>query len=186
MNLYFRVLWVVIASFFKPKLTDILAPAILPCRVLINDLDPNVHMNNSRYLTVMDLGRFDLILRSGLFDLMIRHKSVPILSAATIRYRLPLGPFEPYDLQTRILCWDDRWFYIEQSFLIKRGNKKGAVAAIALVKGSFYSKIVKGTVPTAEVLEMLNWHHPSPPVPEHIADWQKSEETLRSRTAQPA
>ena len=30
-------------------------------RVWPNDLDTNAHMNNGRYLTLMDLGRFDLM-----------------------------------------------------------------------------------------------------------------------------
>lgn len=183
MNLYFRVLWVLIASFFRPHVTDVLQGGVLRCRVLPNDLDTNGHMNNSRYLTIMDLGRFDLVLRTGLMHMMLKQKSVPILSAAKIRYRLPLNPFQPFDLHTRIICWDEKWFYIEQRFVIITGEKKGAVAAIALVKGSFFNQQTKNTVPTEDVLRHLHWSGPSPAFPSHIVKWQEAEEALKQVTA---
>ena len=91
MNLYLRLLIIFIASYFKPKIADILATSVLRLRVWPNDLDLNVHMNNGRYLTIMDLGRLDLVLRTGLLKVMIRRGCLPVLSAASIRYRLPLG-----------------------------------------------------------------------------------------------
>ncbi len=183
MNLYFRVLWVLIASFFRPRITNILIGDRLRFRVLPNDLDTNWHMNNSRYLTIMDLGRFDMVLRSGMMRVMLQQKSVPILSAAQIRYRLPLNPFQPYDLHTRILCWDERWFYIEQRFVLVDGPKKGAVAAIALVKGSFFNQKTQKTVPSQAVLDILGWKNPSPNVPDYVQEWIKAEDALKRVTA---
>ena len=184
MNLYFRVLWVIILSYFKPKITSALETSVLRLKVLPNDLDFNMHMNNGRYLTIMDLGRFDLTLRSGLMQIMLKQKSVPILGSAQIRYRLPLMPFQSYDLETRIMTWDNKWAYMEQKFVIVDGPKKGAVAAIALVKGSFYDQKIKRTVPTSEVLEMADMVVPAPPMSEHIAEWQKAEEFLRKATSE--
>ena len=43
-------------------------------RVLPGDLDVNVHLNNGRYLALMDLGRFDLLIRGGL----LRPRSLPV------------------------------------------------------------------------------------------------------------
>ncbi len=182
MNLLFRVLFVFITALFKPKIADILAPSLLKLRVLPNDLDFNMHMNNGRYLTVMDLGRLDLILRSGLFKIMVRQKSVPILASAKIRYRLSLDPFQSYTLHTRILGWDDKWFFIEQRFLMGSGPKQGEVAAIALVKGCFFDSASQTTVPTAAVLSAIGYPHPSPSLPPHITDWQKAEQTLKDVT----
>lgn len=182
MNLLFRVLFVFVTALFKPKIADILAPSLLKLRVLPNDLDFNMHMNNGRYLTIMDLGRLDLILRSGLFKIMLRQKSVPILASAKIRYRLSLDPFQSYTLQTQILGWDDKWFFIEQRFLMGSGPKQGEVAAIGLVKGCFFDSRSKTTVPTAEVLTAIGYPHPSPLLPPHITDWQKAEQTLKDVT----
>lgn len=182
MNLLIRVLYVFVSSFFKPKIGDILAPSQLKLFVMPNDLDFNMHMNNGRYLTIMDLGRLDLILRTGLFKIMVQQKSVPILASAHIRYRLSLDPLQKYTLQTQIVGWDEKWFYIEQRFLMGSGPKQGEVAAIGLVKGCFFNSSAQTTIPSAEVLSNIHYHHPSPYLPPHITDWQKAEETLKDVT----
>lgn len=182
MNLLLRVLYVFISSFFKPKIDDILAPSLLKLCVMPNDLDFNMHMNNGRYLTIMDLGRLDLIARTGLLKIMVQERSVPILASAKIRYRLSLDPFQTYTLQTQILAWDEKWFYIEQRFLMGSGPKKGEVAAIGLVKGCFYNNQNKATVPSADVLNAIGYTQPSPVLPQHIIDWQKAEDTLKDLT----
>jgi acyl-CoA thioesterase FadM len=173
------MLWVFITSFFKPRISSMLAETTLRMRVLPNDLDINMHMNNGRYFTIMDLGRFDLVLRTGLMRMMMDEKSVPILGSAKIRYRLPLMPFEPFDLVTRIVGWDDKWAYIEQKFIKVTGEKTGAVAAIAILKGSFYSNKTKTTVPTKDLLHLLGHDEPSPPLPEYVVKWQSAEDQLR-------
>lgn len=182
MNLFFRMLYVFVASFFKPRIVTMLTENRLRLRVLPNDLDINMHMNNGRYFTIMDLGRFDLVLRTGLMRLMMREKSVPILGSAKIRFRLPLMPFEPYDLTTRIIGWDDKWAYIEQKFIVVRGEKSGAVAAIAILKGSFYSSKTKTTVPTKDLLHMIGHDEPSPALPDYVIKWQDAEDSLRDVT----
>jgi acyl-CoA thioesterase FadM len=173
------MLWVFITSFFKPRISSMLAETTLRMRVLPNDLDINMHMNNGRYFTIMDLGRFDLVLRTGLMRMMMDEKSVPILGSAKIRYRLPLMPFEPFDLVTRIVGWDDKWAYIEQKFIKVTGEKTGAVAAIAILKGSFYSNKTKTTVPTKDLLHLLGHDEPSPALPAYVIKWQDAEDQLR-------
>lgn len=184
MNLYLRLLIVLIASLFKPRLRHVTDPASLIFHVLPNDLDLNVHMNNGRYMTIMDLGRLDLVLRTGLFRLMMARGYLPVLGSANMRWRLPLGPFQRYRLETRAVCWDDKWIYLEQRFVIAKGAKAGAVAAIGTLKGSFYDRRTRTTVPTNDLLSAIGIDEPSPPMPAHIREWQKAEETLRSVTSE--
>lgn len=184
MNLYIRLLIVFIGSFFKKKLESIFSVSELTFRVLPNDLDLNGHMNNGRYLVIMDLGRLDLIMRNGTMRFMMKQKSVPILGASKIRYRIPLNPFQKYKLHTQILCWDDKWAYMEQRFIIADGtDKDGAVAAIAIVKGNFYSKKNKSMVDPKEMLKVMNMEGvESPPIPNHVQKWIEAEEALREIT----
>ena len=182
MNLYFRVIYLLISVLFRPRINGIFDVSRVRMRVWPNDLDFNWHMNNGRYLTVMDLGRFDLILRNGLMKLMLKQKSVPILAAAKIRYRLPLAPLQKFDLETRVIAWDAKWVFIEQRFVIVDGPKQGAIAAIALLKASFYDKKNKTSVPTAILLEALNYSGASPDLPPHIVKWQEAEDALRDIT----
>lgn len=182
MNLIFRIIRVWITSFFKARIDDHLAPSYLKFRVLPNDLDTNFHMNNGRYLTIMDLGRFDLILRNGLLKVMLQDKAIPVLSASQIRYRIPLHLWEAYDLETQIMCWDDKWFYIQQRFIIRSGEKAGVTAAVALLKGAFYSRKTKDTVPSSHLLRAVGADLNSPRFPDYIAQWVDAENALRDHT----
>lgn len=183
MNLLLRMIKVFISSFFRAKLPTIFSASELTFRVWPNDLDTNLHMNNGRYFTIMDLGRFDLVLRNGLMHFMMRHKSVPVLAAATARFRLSLEPFQKYKLVSRVICWDEKWVYMEQRFIICGGNKDGAVAAIGIVKGGFLDKKKKEMVPTNNILKELDFTEKSPPFPPHIKSWAEAEDKLRDVTA---
>lgn len=183
MNLWLRVLWIFLASLGKPRLSHILDISRLNFRVFPTDLDSNLHMNNGRYLTIMDLGRLDLILRTGLLRFMREHKNVPILAAATLRYRLPLDPWQRYTLETQVVYWDERWIFLEQRFILADGPKAGAIAAIGLVKGSFYDRANKTTVPTQALLEALGISDSSPPLPAPVAAFLAADAALQSHTA---
>ena len=182
MNLYLRFLIVLIASFFRPRIRDILGVSTLRMRVQPNDLDLNGHMNNGRYPSLMDLGRLDLVLRSGLLRLMLREKSVPVLASVQIRFRIGMNVFEPFDLQTRVICWDEKWVYMEQRFVLVSGLKAGSVAAIALVKGGFYDRRTRTTVPTQDLLNAVGVQTQSPVFPVYITEWTQAEEALRAHT----
>ena len=182
MNLYIRFLIVLVASFFRPRIGNILDISTLRLRVLPNDLDLNGHMNNGRYPSLMDLGRLDLLLRSGLLRLMLRKKSVPILAALQMRFRIGLDVFEPFDLQTRVICWDEKWVFMEQRFVLVKGDKAGSVAAIALVKGGFYDRRTRTTAPTRDLLDAVGARITSPPFPVYITEWIEAEEALRAHT----
>lgn len=141
-------------------------------RVLPNDLDINLHMTNGRYLMLMDLGRFDLIVRMGLLREIVRRRWRPIVGSLTIRFRRSLNPFQSYELRTRLVCWDEKWFFIEQQF--ERGSE---IAATAVVKGLFRDS--GGNVPPQEVVNLTGDSIASPPMPEAVAEWQASEAMMR-------
>lgn len=179
MNLYIRLIYMLIASVFKQRIKNPLEETVLRFCVLPNDLDLNGHMNNGRYPTIMDLGRMDFLLRLGLAGYVIKNGYIPVLSSLKMRFRLPLFPFQKYALTTRILCWDDKWVFMEHRFIIASGKKIGAVAAVGLVKGSFFSKKTRGTIPTGEIMRAIGLSQDSPAMPDYIAHWQQAEETLR-------
>ena len=184
MNLYLRLILVVIKSFFRPRLKDIFTGGALIFRVLPNDLDTNLHMNNGRYLTIMDLGRLDLVIRTGLGRVMMKQGAIPVLSAVKMRYRIPLSPFQKYRLNTQVICWDDKWVYMKQTFTIWNGDKTGVVAAIALLKGGFYNRRARRTVPTNELLKILGLKEDSPEFPSYILKWQEAEMAVKKITAE--
>jgi hypothetical protein len=67
LNLWFRLILLLLMTPWRPKLEGPLDVSRLRFTVLPNDLDASLHMNNGRYWTLMDLGRMDLLLRTGLW-----------------------------------------------------------------------------------------------------------------------
>lgn len=170
MNLLFRLLLLVFGARRRPPLGP-LDESVVPMRVLPTDLDANGHMNNGRYLSLMDLGRFDLTIRAGLLRAALRRGWRPVVGSILIRYRRSLDPFQRYELRTRAVCWDEKWIYLEQRF-----ERDGELAAVALVKALFVGK--GGSVPTREFLASVGFTADSPPVPEAIEHWRRSEAAM--------
>lgn len=185
MNLWFRLIWLILCTPFRPRLTLPHDVSRLHMRVMPNDLDTNLHMNNGRFFTIMDLGRMDLLFRGGATWRIIRGRHwAPIMGAASMRFRLALDFWQAFTLETRLLCWDTQWFYIEQRFVIASGPKKGAVAAIGLLRGGFYDGKNKRILPVAEMMDTLHLAIPSPPEPDYVTTWKQSEEALKGLTTQ--
>lgn len=166
-----RLAKTIIGSLLAPRL-DPKGVSSISLRVWPNDLDINFHMTNGRYLTMMDLGRFDLSIRAGLVGIALKEKWAPVLGASAIRYRRSLKPFARYNLETQIVGWDEKWFYMEQRFV-----HKGDVYAVALAKGLF--KRGRGTVPTREISDFLGVDFDDMPRPAYIAHWIDMEDGMR-------
>ncbi len=173
MNLLFRMLWIWWRSLRRPPLTP-LDTSIVNLRVLPTDLDMFMHMNNSRYLALMDLGRLDLILRLGMNEKLVRDRWTPIVATARMRYRRPLLPFQRYLLHTRLVYWDEKWFYVEQKFI--RGDEERAVG---WVKGLF--RDANGNVVPAQVMESLGYDPEPPTTPDWFQQWKALEEWRPAR-----
>jgi acyl-CoA thioesterase FadM len=112
----------------------------------------------------MDLGRVWLLACIGLLRPAFRRRWAPVLSAAEISFLRPITPFARFELATRLLGWDEKYFYIEQRFVAG-----GRLCAIAHVKGLFLSR--HGRVPSDKVLEALNLNIASPELPEVVKHW---------------
>jgi acyl-CoA thioesterase FadM len=136
-----------------------------------NDLDLNLHVNNSRYLSYCDLGKVDLMLRAGVGRLALVRKWQPIVGGCLIRFRFSLRVFQRITVVTRVLCWDEKWFYALHLIESRRG-----VAAVALAKTSVRDR--DGVVAPGAVLKGLGFAEPSPPPPEPVLQWIATEETL--------
>ena len=140
MNLWLRLLWILLTAGRRGPLVLPAGASSLYFRVWPHDLDLSLHLNNGRYLTLMDLGRLDILARSGLMREVWRHKWTPIASAISIRFRRELRPWQRFRLETRLLCWDASLVVIEQTFWIEGGPRHGQVAARALFKGGLYDR----------------------------------------------
>ena len=166
MNLLFRLFGVLLHSLFKSGLKNPLDPVILSFRVMPHDLDINFHMNNGRYLTLMDLGRVELMLRMGIFGHIIKKGWMPVVGGVEMLYKKPLAPFQRFRLETKVLAWDEKWFFIEQTFYVK-----DTLMARGLVKGLIRGK--NKNIPADELLKLGNYPPTPSPAPPHFFTDQK-------------
>ena len=58
-----------------------------------NDIDFNLHLNNARYLNIMDYARTHLLARTGLLEHVLRSRWQPMVGAVWMTYRRSLPVF---------------------------------------------------------------------------------------------
>ncbi len=147
MSLLFRLALTLLHAAFRTKLNLFDESRVL-FRVLPHDLDLNLHMNNGRYLTLMDLGRVDLFVRTGIFRLGVARGWQPVVGSEVIRFKRSLKLFQTFELRSRLITWDQKWFLMEQSFW-----QNDVLCAQAQIQGLLRAKT--GNVPPAEVLTAM-------------------------------
>ena len=167
MNLFFRLFYLLIAARRRSKLS-VLETGRVPMWVWPGDLDVLWHMNNGRYLTIMDLGRVDFLIRSGLLDKLRQRNWYPVVAALSITYKRPLKLWQKFEMTTRVAGWDERWIYLQQEF-----HSGGKLVAAALVKGTFRS--AEGAVPMAAIVELSGFKGEPPQIPAAAAGLSESE-----------
>ncbi|WP_022665289.1 acyl-CoA thioesterase [Desulfospira joergensenii] len=171
MNLYLRLIWTIFRSFFKPKI-DFFDGIILPLRILPNDLDINRHLNNGRYLTLLDLGSIDFFLRTGVLYKAIRNGMRPMIGGVLITYRKGLSLFEKCTLTLQLKAWDDRWNYFHFEFR----KADGKLAAAGYLKGAFVSK--SGWVSNDAADEVFGYQRGACELPPAVENWIRAETHL--------
>lgn len=150
MNLIFRMLYVLTLSLFRERLAPGNFVSRLSLRVLPNDLDINLHMNNGRYLTICDLNRVDLFARSGLLGAMVKRKWIPVIAEHTMTYKKPLGIFDRFDVRLEVTHWDEKYFYMKHTFT--QGDR---IVAEGISKGCVYAR-GSGVISPADAISAVN------------------------------
>ncbi|MBB4041848.1 acyl-CoA thioesterase FadM [Microvirga flocculans] len=180
MNLWLRVLHLIVASFFRPRLDPVRDVSRLNFRVWPHDLDTSMHMNNGRYWTLMDLGRTDIMLRSGLWRAILRHGWVPVVGAGQIRFRRELRPFRAFTLETRILTWSDSHVVMEHRLVSESKDGSPILNAIALVRAGLYDRKERTFIGMDRLLAETGVQGEAPAAGPEVEAFLRAEETLKS------
>lgn len=151
MNLFIRFFFNIIKNLLFQRPLDLMGTSIIKCRVWLNDIDLNFHMNNGRYLTIMDIARTDYLVRTGLHKIMIKEKLGGVAAAVNISFLKELSPLSKYTVETKVIDWDDMWFYMQQQFI-----QDGFIKAHAIVKVTFLKKRKK--IAPLEIMNMVPNH----------------------------
>ena len=164
MNLLLRLLWLLLRARRRPP-ASVLGPCDSEFRVLPNDLDVLLHMNNGRYFSIMDLARVDLMVRSGLWPQLRARGWYPVVVRETMDFRRSLQLFDSYTVRTSVVASDEKHILLSQVFV--RGEVE---MASALVKARFLKKS-GGSVATAELLALAGVTEPSPVLTDSVKGW---------------
>jgi acyl-CoA thioesterase FadM len=135
------------SAFFRKKilLTD---TSHLSFRVWPQEADKK-YMNNASFWTITEMGQMDFLFRTGFFKICRRHHWSPLVGSQKMVYKKPLRRFERFQLKSKLNFCDDKWFYLEQTFL-----KNGQLIANSLTKVIFRGK--DGNVPVSQILTSLS------------------------------
>ncbi len=148
--------------------------------MLPTDLDAYGHMNNGRYLSISDLGRFDLLRRSGLWPEMRKRGWYPVVASSTITYRKSLEPWQRYEIESRFLGVDERDVYLEQRFVVS-----GEIYARMFIRGRFLQK-TGGHAPMDKLMKLLGDQPVTFDVPEWLSAWGKDSVLPSSKSIAPS
>jgi YbgC/YbaW family acyl-CoA thioester hydrolase len=176
MHVIIRTLWILFASRRRPSLS-IWDTASLPLRVQLTDIDIAMHVNNGMYLSLMDLGRFDLMIRSGIWNVMRRKGWSPVVNAETITFRKSLQLGQRYSIETRIMGFDERAIYFEQRMV-----HDGEIYARAYIATRLLSS--QGPVTNADIFEAFGNPPADMVLPGWIHEWRAN--TALPSTRRPA
>jgi acyl-CoA thioesterase FadM len=133
---------------------------------LPTDLDINRHMNNGVYFSIMDVARFDLLVRSDVFRIMRQRRWYPVVVSETITFRKSLEPWQRFTIESRLLGFDEKAVYCEQRFVRPGANGEPEVYAKGFIRARFLRK-EGGTVAVSELVEAFG----APPVSDELPDW---------------
>jgi acyl-CoA thioesterase FadM len=170
MNLRFRFLILFLNGFLgrRQRATD---DFVLNFRALPTDVDV-IRMFNNRFFSFMDLGRWDYILRTGMFGPALKGKWAPLVTSEIMKIRRSISLLQKFSLHTKLLYWDEKGFYFEQRFV-----RSKETVAVCLVRGVLYGK--GGAVNPIEVFRQAGQESlQRPPMPEVIAKWLEGDRLL--------
>lgn len=143
----------------------ILDTSVTRMRVHPADLDLYRHVNNGVYLQMMDVARSNLLADLGAFNRLKERGWYPVVASSTMTYRRSLRLWDRFELRTRVLGWDPRIVYLEQSFW-----KSDQMYARGLVAARFLARN-GDRVSGDDLAALLEPGTTSPELPEDVRGW---------------
>ena len=133
-------------------------------RCRLTDIDNFLEMNNGRVLTLYDMGRTDFAVRSGLGSQLLKQRWGLVVAGSTIQYRKRIRAFDKVTMKTKIVGFDERWIYIEQSMCVKGKPCSSALLRTGVTEGG---KVIE----TSRILAALDQTDWQLPPSGYVAEW---------------
>ncbi len=140
MNLFLRLIVMVLRARFA-RATGVFDEHILSFSVWITDQDMFQHMNNSRYMSITDLGVIDYLLRTRLWRGLRKQRWTPVIVYKDVRLQRMLKFPQRYEVSTRLVGWRGPYACLRHEF--RRG---GETTARSLSIGRFIGRTERPSV----------------------------------------
>ena len=180
MNLWLRLIYELASWRFRGRLhwSDV---GHRTFRVWPTDLDVFKHMNNGKFLALFDISRYDLALRSGSWQRWKKLGWYPVVVAETITFRKSLMPWQSFDIESKVIGWDDQAIYFDQRFVVADEIYTQAIVRIRFLKRS------RGILTPMEVIEGTGAFAGEHPVlPEWVKQWAASSALPKGKEPAPS
>ena len=122
-------------------------------------------MRDTRYLSLFDLGRWDLLIRTGLFDAMKEHGWYAVVSSETVTFRKSLQLWQRFDVQSRFIGHDDKAVFLEHRAVVD-----GEIYARVIVRSRMLRR-TGGTVSNEELFAAVGKPEGVPEIDAWVHDW---------------
>ena len=182
-NVIWRTLLVILQARLGTRRGGALDPAAVSrirVTTLPTDLDILRHMNNGRYLSLFDLGRWDLLIRTGLFDAMKDRGWYAVVSSETVTFRKSLQLWQRFDIESRFVGHDDRAVFLEHRAVVD-----GEVYARVIVRSRMLRRS-GGTVSNEELFAAVGKPQGLPEVEPWIHDWASASALPSTKSPAPS
>ncbi|WES66323.1 thioesterase family protein [Microbacter sp. GSS18] len=147
---------------------------------LPTDIDFLGHMNNGRYASLFDLGRFDLLVRTGIWDAVGRRGWYAVVASSTITFRKSLNLWQRFDIESRLMGHDDKSVY-----LMHRAVVDGEVYTEMIVRARFLKRS-GGTVTHEELFAAVGRPDDLPEIEPWVHEWAAASALPPTKAAAPS
>ncbi len=132
------------------------------------DLDMWVELNNGRTLTLLDIGRIQLAMRTGLIAALRRERWGLTMAGVSVRYRRRIRAFDRFEVRSQCVGRDARFLYLHQTIW-----KGGEAACSALYRSAVTD--ASGIVASDRVAAAMGHAGWNPELPGWIQSWIAAE-----------
>ncbi len=149
-------------------------------RCLPTDIDPNMHLNNARYMMLADIGRLDIFLRSGLLGLARKNNWGPMMGGVQSVYVREIKLWRAFNVVTTMDTWKGTQVLGRHHFVLDDGS----TAATLMTTAGVYDFANRRFLDIEEVVSALGQQINARPLDEVETVFMRSHNALRHRIKQ--
>ncbi len=143
----------------------------LVLRAGIFDIDPLMEINNGRYLTLADIGRFNHGFRTGFYKKSRENNLYFTVAGTSTKYRYRIPFRKKFTMTTKIICYDDKWIYYHHNFIYNNQITTSLLVRTGVLKNG---KLVR----PKDVEGYFEMTLPKLAMPEWVESWIKTDENF--------